>query len=199
MGRTPPGETRARVLAFMTERLLAGRPPTVREVQEAFRFKAVQTAREHLEALVADGKLDKVAGRARGYRLPGARDDVVRAVPIVGRVQAGALTFAYEELEGHVHVASTYSAEDVFGLRVRGASMRGAGILDGDVVIVRKQRTARSGEIVVALVGEEATVKRLVRRGKRVELHPEADGFDPIPVGDDAIVIGKVVGLHRSY
>jgi repressor LexA len=205
MGRTPPGQTRERVFKLVRDRLLAGLPPTVREVQEAFGFSAVQTAREHLEALVDEGRLSKEGGgKARGYRLP-AREQAgppTRLVPLLGRVQAGALNYAVEDLEGYVPVQSRRSPDEMFGLRVQGESMTGAGILPGDIVIVRRQPKANSGEIVVALVGDEATVKRLRLRGRRVELHPANPDFDVIvPDPDDPeglTLLGKVVEVRRQ-
>ena len=167
MGRTPAGQTRERVFRLVRERLLSGAPPTVREVQQAFGFRSVETAREHLEALVREGRLDKQPGRARGYRLPSSDGPPTVMVPLLGRVPAGSLDAAVEELEGYLPIQSRHSPDRLFGLRVRGESMTGAGILPGDVVVVRRQRTASSGEIVVALVGDEATVKRLRLRGKR--------------------------------
>jgi len=201
MGRTPPGQTRERVFKLVRDRLLAGLPPTVREVQEAFGFRAVQTAREHLEALVDEGRLHKEGGKARGYRLP-AREQAgppTRLVPLLGRVQAGALNYAVEDLEGYVPVQSRREPDEMFGLRVQGESMTGAGILPGDIVIVRRQPKADSGEIVVALVGDEATVKRLRLRGRRVELHPANPDFDVIaPDPDELTLLGKVVEVRRQ-
>jgi repressor LexA len=198
MGRTPPGQTRARVFRFVREQLLAGSPPTVREVQRAFGFRSVETAREHLEALVREGRLAKRGGRARGYRLAAAAGPAPVLVPLLGRVPAGALDAAVEDPEGYLPVRSRRSGGELFALRVRGESMTGAGILSGDVVIVRRQRTARSGEIVVALVGDEATVKRLYLRGKRVELHAEHPDFEPIvPDPRELRLLGKVVELQR--
>lgn len=199
MGRTPPGRTREKVYRFVRRRLLEGRPPTVREVQERFGFAAVQTAREHLERLVEEGRLRKEPGRARGYRLPG-RDVSTALVPVLGRVAAGPLDAAIEDLEGYVPVENRAggAGDDLFGLRVRGESMLHAGILPNDLVIVRAQETARSGEIVVALVGDEATVKVLRRRGRRVELHPTNPVFSPIvPEPDEFSILGKVIEVRR--
>jgi len=201
MGRTPPGQTRERVFKLVRDRLLAGLPPTVREVQEAFGFRAVQTAREHLEALVDEGRLSKEGGKARGYRLPAYEQagPPTRLVPLLGRVQAGALNYAVEDLEGYVPVQSRREPDEMFGLRVQGESMTGAGILPGDIVIVRRQPKADSGEIVVALVGDEATVKRLRLRGRRVELHPENSDFDVIvPDLEELTLLGKVVEVRRQ-
>ncbi len=201
MGRTPPGQTRERIFRLVRERLLSGRPPTVREVQAAFGFRAVQTAREHLELLVLEGRLAKEKGKSRGYRLPEALTDETPTVlvPVLGRVQAGDLNVAIEEPEGYVPFQASRSPGELFGLRVRGESMTGAGILPGDVVVVRRQPTASSGEIVVALVGDEATVKRLRLRRKRVELHPENPAFEPIVSGPQQKVtlLGKVIEVRR--
>jgi len=198
MGRTPPGQTRERILHFVRERLLGGRPPTVREVQEAFGFRSVQTAREHLELLVEQGRLAKEKGKARGYRLP-VEDTPTVLVPLLGRVPAGPLDLAVEDLEGYLPLQSRRSPGELFGLRVRGQSMTGAGILPGDIVIVRRQATARSGEIVVALFGDEATVKRLRIRGRRAELHPENPDFEPlVPGPDEMTLLGKVIEVRRS-
>jgi repressor LexA len=188
------------VLAFVRERILAGAPPTTREVQEHLGFRAVQSARQHLEALVAAGELAKEPGRARGYRLPAsAAGGVPRPVPIVGRVQAGKLTEAIEAPDGYLGVEGRPDDETLFALTVRGESMTGAGILPGDVVVVRRQERAPSGAIVVALVAGEATVKRLRLRGKRLELHAENPDFAPIVLrsGSDARILGQVVEVRR--
>jgi len=198
--KTPPGQTRRQVYRFVRERLFQGRPPTVREVQQAFGFRSVQSAREHLETLVAEGKLNKVPGQARGYRLPASRDTgPAKLVPLLGRVQAGDLTTAVEEPDGGFLAVQSRAADDeLFALRVRGESMSGAGILPGDVVVARRQSTASSGDVVVALVGDEATVKTLRRRGRRIELHPQNPDFEPIvPDPSDLVLLGKVIEVRR--
>jgi repressor LexA len=217
MGRTPKGRTRERIFKFVREQVLAGAPPTVREVQEAFGFRAVESAREHLEGLVEEGRLDKEAGKSRGYRpaagprrarsggggvraagFPGLGDAPAFFVPLIGRVQAGALTTALEEPDGYVAVQSRLPREALFALRVRGESMTGAGILPGDVVVVRRQPAADAGEIVVALVEDEATVKRLRMRGGRAELHAENPAFSAIvPRPGELRILGRVVEVRR--
>jgi repressor LexA len=202
MGRTPPGQTRRKVLRFMEKRLSSGRPPTVREVQEAFGFKAVQTAMEHLKALVIEGRLIHEKGKARGFRLParaGLRSTPI-FVPLLGRVPAGPFDLAVEDLEGTVPIEPRggRSPDEFFGLRVFGESMRDAGILSGDVVIVRRLLKADPGDIVVALVGEEATVKRLRTVEGRIELHPENPSFEPIrPDPRELVILGKVIEVRR--
>jgi repressor LexA len=218
--RRPRGETRERIYRFVRERLLAGLPPTVREVQEAVGLRAVESARTHLERLVTDGRLAKDPGIARGYRLPSGGGVVPALVPLVGRVQAGGLTAAIEDPDGHVAVtgapSGTSSATSsgtspgaLFALRVAGDSMRDAGILEGDVVIVRRDARPRDGHVVVAMVGDEATVKTLRRtkdeRGRRrVELHPANPDFEPIILDPkeaailNTILLGRVVEVRRE-
>ena len=196
MPKTPPGQTREHVYHYVRERLFEGRPPTIREVQRAFSFRAVETARGHLETLVREGRLAKRAGEARGFMLPEL--PALKLVPILGRVQAGALSTAVQDLEGYVPVESTHVSQDLFALRVNGESMTGAGIYPGDLVVVRRQATASSGEIVVALVEDEATVKRLRIRQGRIELHPENPDFDVItPARYQCLILGKVIEVRR--
>ncbi|MBP7148094.1 MAG: repressor LexA [Acidobacteria bacterium] len=202
MAYTPPGETRRRVYEFLRQRLSAGEPPTVREVQAKFGFKAVESARAQLEALVREGLLVKAPGRSRGYRLPESARPAPppRMIPLLGAVQAGNLTEAILNPAGHVPVerSSKGKAEELFALRVQGESMTGAGIFPGDIVIVRRQPSAESGDIVVALLEDEATVKRLRRHGDRWVLRPENPAFVPIVVGSSALrVLGKVIEVRR--
>lgn len=198
-----PRSTRTRdaILSFVRQRIAAGAPPTVREVQAHCGFRAVQSARQHLEALVAAGLLAKEPGRARGYRLPPGRSGTapVRLVPRLGRVQAGALSEAIEDPDGWIPVDGAMGEHEMFALTVRGESMIGAGILPDDLVIVRRQNIARDGEIVVALVRDEATVKRLRLRAGRLELHPENPAFAPIVLhgGAEVRILGRVVEVRR--
>jgi len=164
-------------------------------------FRAVESARSHLRMLVDEGRLTWEHGLARGLRLPDtpAAAPTVH-VPLLGQVQAGGLTTAVQSAEGFIAVQTQRGRpEDLFALRVRGRSMVGACILPGDLVVVRRQPTAEDGEIVVALVGEEATVKRLRRRRGRVELVPANSRFRTILVDPEAVVIlGKVIEVRRS-
>ena len=205
MAHTPPGQTRERVFRFVRDRLLDGRPPTVREVQKGFGFRAVESARAHLAALVDEGRLVQQPGKARGYALPETtgQGGVPRLVPLLGGVPAGPLDLAVEDVEGYLPSRSG-SGDEMFALRVRGDSMREAGIMDGDLVIVRRQPTASSGSIVVALIGDEATVKTLHIKdggsaaGGRIELRPENPDYRPIvPDPDEVQILGKVVEVRR--
>ena len=202
MAHTPPGRTRERVFRFVRKRLLEGAPPTVREVQAEMGFGAVESARKHLEALVAEGRLRKQPGRARGYSLAESRRArrPSAVIPLVGEVRAGDLTLAVESPDGYLLVESRFPAEELFALTVRGDSMTGAGILAGDVVVVRRQQRARSGDLVVAMVGEEATVKTFRQRGRRVELQPANPEYRPIvPRPEDLRILGLVVELRRVF
>ena len=197
MAYTPPGETRRRIYRFMKERLLAGQPPTIREVQEAFGFRSVESARAQLDMLVIEGLLIKEEGKSRGYRLPG-RERPPALVPLLGRVQAGRLSEAMQEPEGYLSIDTRAKADELFALRVRGESMTGAGIMPGDVVVVRRQPEAEPGDIVVAMVGEEATVKTLRRKGGRWVLLPENPDFPPIiPPPQTLVILGKVIEVRR--
>ncbi len=198
--RTPQGQTRERIYRFVRKRLLEGLPPTVREVRDAFRFKAVETAREHLERLVTEGRLTKKKGKARGYSLPDLeKTPVMVPIPLLGRVQAGDPTTAVEDIEGYVPVQPR-GMGDLFALTVQGDSMIGAGIMPGDIAIVRHQPTADSGDVVVALMDDEATVKRLRITEDRIELHPENPKFKPIfPDPNELVILGKVIEIRRYF
>ena len=196
--RSRSGERKRRIFLFVRDRILSGAPPTTREVQAHFGFRAVQSARDYLEALVRDGLLDKEPGKARGYRLPAHSTHPTVLVPLLGRVQAGALTTASEHPDGYLPVQSAKARDELFALRVRGESMRDAAILPGDMVIVHRQESAHSGDIVVALVEDEATVKRLKLRAGRIELHPANPAFDPIvPDPAQVRILGKVIEVRR--
>lgn len=185
--------TREKIYTYVRQRLMEGAPPTIREVQRAMGLKAVESARSHLEALVAEGRLVKQSGQARGYALP-EEFPAVMQVPLLGSVAAGELSLALQEPDGFV--PAERRSGDFFALKVRGFSMQGAGILPDDLVICRRTPTASEGEIVVALVEDEATVKRFRRRGGRVELHPENPDFKVI-VPDQLVILGKVVEVRR--
>lgn len=204
MAYTPPGQTRERIYRFVRDRLLAGEPPSLREIMKEFGFTAVETVRAHLRALVEAGRLVQSPGEARGYRLPdGARPALV---PVLGRVQAGELTTALTDPDGYVSVDAPAVRDpgEIFALRVRGESMIGANILPDDVVIVRQQPTAEHGDIVVAHIEGEATVKRLrfvqdADGTMCAELHAENPDFAPIVPGpsDELELFGKVIEVRR--
>lgn len=197
MAYTKPGVTRNRIYQFVRERLLDGEPPTVREVQAAFRMRAVQSAKSHLDALVKEGRLIKIPGKSRGYRLPAAVQPN-RLAPIVGRVPAGPFNIAVEEIEGYIPVQFNADEQTVFGLRVSGDSMIDAGILHGDIVLVRTETEIHQGDIVVAMIDGEATVKEFRRVDDRIQLRPRNDNYPVLsPDSEDLTIVGKVVEIRR--
>lgn len=202
MAYTSPGETRKKIYDFVRDRILGGMPPTTREVQRAFGFRAVQSARLHLERLVVEGKLAKTGGRSRSYRLPEfGKASPPQLIAMLGRVQAGELTEAMEDPPEYIMVQTRFDDDELFALAVEGESMLHAGILPGDIVIVRRQPTATPGDIVVALMGDETTVKRYRERNGRIELHPENEAFSPIVPREDGApfsLLGKVIEVRRS-
>jgi len=176
-----------------------GYPPTVRDIGKAIGLTSSSTVHAHLANLEKVGLLrrDPTKPRAIELLVDRAKAAVTGAVPVVGRVAAGEPVLAEEDIEEYVQIPDIAGGEEAeFVLRVKGDSMVGAGIHDGDHVVVRRQETARAGEIVVALVGEEATVKRFFKERDHVRLQPENDALEPIRTRD-AHVLGRVVGVCR--
>ena len=198
MAYTKPGQTRNRIYQFVRKRLLQGRPPSVREVQEAFQMRSVQSAKSHLNALVREGRLTQEPGKARSYRLPGKPQPARRFAPLVGEVPAGRLNVALENIEGYIPVHSRYEEDAVFALRVRGDSMIDGGILDGDIVIVHRDAQLRSGDIAVALVDDEATVKELRYGDGEVQLRPRNAEYPIVTIAAEQLtLLGKVIEVRR--
>lgn len=189
--------------------------PSLREIAGHFNV-AIGTVQTHLDYLKRKGALDWDKGKPRALRVSAAvkasdptvldqmaqwMDDFVK-VPILGAVSAGPGLLAEENVEDTLTLPRNflrYHSGEVFGLRVKGDSMMGAGILEGDLVMVRQQRTALDGEIVVALLGEEATVKYYQRREDGIYLISANPAYAPRKVGEDFSILGKVVSLMRNY
>ena len=185
-----------------------GIPPTYREIGDALAIASTNGVADHVKALVKKGYLAKAGGgSARGLRLtdsasPPARGETVSG-PVIGTVAAGMPILAEENYERTLHVDRSMARDGgaMYALRVRGDSMMEEGILDGDTVIVRQQSTARNGDIVVALINDEATVKFYFHEGERVRLQPAHPTMRPIFVDrqDSAAIQGLVVGVMRQY
>jgi repressor LexA len=177
-----------------------GYPPTVRDIGKAVGLGSPSTVHTHLANLEKIGLLRRDPSKPRALEL--LRDTARKAIapsglPLVGRVAAGAPVLAEENIEDYVEVPEIAGGDDGdYVLRVSGDSMKDAGILDGDHVVVRPQDTATDGEIVVALVGEEATVKRFFKESDHIRLQPENDALEPIRTRE-AQVLGRVVGVCR--
>ncbi len=184
-----------------------GYPPTVRDIGKAVGLASSSTVHAHLSNLEKLGLLRRDPTKPRAMELldrvtsraaSAVRDAVSPGLPLLGQVAAGQPIVAEENVEEYIETPSAAGgASGEYLLRVRGESMVKAGILDGDLVVVRPQDTARDGEIIVALVEDEATVKRFYREGDHIRLQPENDTMAPIIVRDVS-VLGRVVGLMRS-
>ena len=192
MGRT--SNKREEILRFLTQFVAEnGYAPSVREICAAVGLQSTATVHYHLGALREAGLIEMDDMKKRAITLP----DAHRAdrIPVVGVVTAGVPILATENIEGYI----PWDGESgCFVLRVRGDSMIGAGILDGDKVVVRPQPDAENGQIVVALLDDSATVKRLKKTGRDVWLMPENPSYEPIP-GNEAKILGRVKALIREY
>ncbi|MCD7722938.1 MAG: transcriptional repressor LexA [Clostridiales bacterium] len=173
-----------------------GVAPSVREIGQAVGLKSTCTVQYNLNALENAGYITREPNLKRTIRIAGA-DSRVTQVPVVGTVAAGYPVFAEEYIEGYIPV-QTQRAGEYFALHVKGNSMIGAHILDGDIAIVERTPHAENGEIVVALIEDEATVKRFYKENGHFRLQPENDEFEPIIVSELAI-LGKVVKIIRNY
>lgn len=178
-----------------------GYAPSVREIGEAVGLKSPSTVHFHLKRLEEAGVIAKGAGKGRALALTEQVQQPPQPenrIPIVGSVAAGSPILAEECIEEYLTFDTGGHGDDYFALRVRGESMLNAGILPGDLVVVRRQQTASNGEIVVALLENEATVKRLSRRNGEIWLLPENDDYSPID-GTYATILGKVTAVVRWY
>ncbi len=178
-----------------------GHPPTIREIGAHFDISSTNGVRTHLNALIKKGYLKKQKLISRGLELVQSLTTGVGKVPLVGTVPAGQPIDAIENIESEIAIDNSFLPKgDSFTLKVVGDSMKDAGILDNDIVLVKKQRVAQTGDIIVAIINGEATVKRYFPEGERVRLQPENSEFEPIIIdkqSGDFHIAGKVVGLLR--
>ncbi|HUP22458.1 MAG TPA: transcriptional repressor LexA [Thermoanaerobaculia bacterium] len=196
----PLTDIQARLLAALRQRAEQGEPPpSYRELCADFGWSSTGTVRDHLRALARKGYVElprSPGGRVRLRDVPR-----FRSVPVVGRIAAGAPRLAEEDVEGRIPIPADWAGRgDCFALRVTGDSMKDAGILEGDQVVVRQGTVAASGDIVAATIDGETTLKRFIRRGKRAFLVPENTAYEAIEVkSESATIHGTVVALLRSY
>lgn len=191
------------ILDFIHEHLGdRGAPPTRADIMARFGFRSPTAADDHLKALARKGAIELLPGAARGIRVLADRSDAPTGLPIVGRVAAGQPIMADAGIERWVPVEPAFfSPRAHFLLRVQGESMRDAGIFNGDLLAVHRTPVAESGQIVVARVDDEITVKRLRLRGELVELLPANSAYAPIridPNRQEVVIEGRAVGLIRS-
>ncbi len=187
-----------------------GYPPSVREICAAVDLKSPSTVHSHLKTLSTLGYIDKDDRKTRALSVSKPADsansveqtvvvpETTQQIPLVGRVAAGSPILAVQEVEDYITFDLGSASGVFFALRVRGDSMINAGIFNGDVIIVRSQSDAEHGEIVVGMIGEEATVKRLFKQNGKIMLMPENPAYSPID-GDEAVILGKVYAVIRRY
>ena len=188
-------KSQQKVYDFLRQEVSMGVPPTVREICAATGLKSTSTVHAHLKTLERLGYITREAGHNRSIRVEG--ETPAAQVPILGKVTAGMPILAVEDVEGYLPFPKK-EGKELFALHVSGLSMRDAGILDGDYVVAERTATAEDGEIVVAMIDDEATVKRLFREQGGVRLQPENPDFSPI-YSDHASVLGKVIAVMRYY
>lgn len=185
-----------RVYEYIRLKIAEGLSPTVREIAEDLGIKSTSTVHRYLNELVVLGYIEKGQGQNRSLRLKSTIS--ATPVPVLGHVAAGYPITAIENIEEYVMFGGRYDPKEVFGLRVQGDSMKNCGIMDGDIVIVRQQQSCENGSIVVAMIGDEATVKRFFRVDGHFELRPENEAYHTI-VSDTCTVLGPVIGVMRYY
>lgn len=182
-----------------------GYPPAVREICKGVNLKSTSTVHGHLEKLESKGYIRKDPTKPRAIEILDRDNDILLTpkktvdVPIVGKVTAGSPILAVENIEDTYPVPLEYvEGHNVFMLSIQGESMINAGILDGDLVLVQEQKDAKNGDIVVALLEDEATIKRFFREKDRIRLQPENEFMEPIYTSEVSI-LGKVIGLYRKF
>jgi len=191
-------DTQRRVYEFLVERTQDGVPPSVREIGERVGLRSTSSVQANLDALDKMGYITRDPMHKRSIRIVG-QDRAAIMVPLLGTVTAGLPILAVEQIESYLPYTGPVSRDKaLFALRVRGESMTNAGILNGDIVFVEKTPTAQNGDIVVALLEDEATVKTFYKEDGRFRLQPENDYMDPIYC-DELIILGRVVSLLRYY
>lgn len=188
------------ILEFIREHVKEkGYPPSVREIAQAVGLKSSSTVHGHLNRLEEKGFIRRDPTKPRAIEI---LDDttprtVTVSVPIVGKVTAGEPILAHENIEGYFPISRDFVPyDDLFMLHVRGDSMIEAGILDGDYVLVKRQQSVDNGDIAVALLGEEATVKRFFKEDGYIRLQPENSALEPI-IATEIEILGKVIGVFR--
>lgn len=190
-----------RVFDYLKEQIREkGYPPSVREICAALGFKSTSSAHQYIARLAEKGYIDKGDLKTRAIKIVG--DEPTISIPIVGKVAAGEPILAQENIEDYFSIGESFFSQsdlknDTFVLKVQGESMINAGINNGDYIVVTKQDTARNGQIIVAMIDGDATVKTFYKEKDHVRLQPENDTMEPIIVKDVQIV-GKVVGLFRK-
>ncbi|MCM1365159.1 MAG: transcriptional repressor LexA [Faecalibacterium sp.] len=194
----PLNDNQRRILEFLKERISVGVPPSVREIGQAVGLRSTSSVQSNLDALEEKGYIIRDPLLKRSIRIVGQNENV-HQVPLLGVVTAGLPILAVEQIESYIPYQGHISKDKpVFALRVRGESMINAGILDGDIIFAEKTPYAENGQMVVAMIEDEATVKTFYKENGHFRLQPQNDSFEPIIV-DEVSIIGKVVAVMRYY
>ena len=197
-------EKQSQILEYIKSEILnKGYPPSVRDICTAVNLKSTSSVHSHLETLEKNGYIRRDPTKPRTIEIIDDNFNLVRRevvnVPMVGTVAAGQPILAIENIDNYFPIPSEYMPnEETFMLKVKGESMINAGILDGDNILVKRQSTAKNGDMVVALVDDSATVKTFYKENGHIRLQPENDDMDPIIV-PDCEIIGKVFGVFRFF
>lgn len=193
----PLTKSQQKVYDYITQCAQEQRVPSVREICAATGLKSTSTVHLHLKTLEERGLIEREKGFNRCIKVSGM--DRSTSVPVLGRVTAGVPILAVEEIETYIPISeSLRRGRELFALRVMGESMINAGILDGDIVVVHRTPVANNGDIVVAMIEDEATVKRFYKEDGHFRLQPENDAFEPI-IADEVVLLGTVVALYRTF
>ena len=194
----PLNEVQRDILDYLRQPIGSGIPPTVREIGQAVGLRSTSSVQSNLEALEEKGYIIRNPMHKRSIKIVGQAENI-HHVPLLGTVTAGQPILAVEQVESYLPF-SGYVAPDkqLFALHVRGESMLNAGILDGDIIFAERTPVAKNGDMVVALIEDEATVKTFYKENGHFRLQPENDAFEPIIVTEVAI-LGKVVAVLRYY
>lgn len=193
----PLTKSQQKVYDYITQCAQEQRVPSVREICAATGLRSTSTVHLHLKTLEERGLIERERGFNRCIKVSGM--DRSASVPVLGRVTAGMPILAVEEIETYIPISeSLRRGRELFALRVMGESMINAGILDGDIVVVHRTPVASNGDIVVAMIGDEATVKRFYKEEGHFRLQPENDAFEPI-ITDEVVLLGTVVALYRTF
>ena len=189
-------KSQQKILDFIRNSIQEGISPSVREICAATNLKSTATVHSHLKTLEEKGLIVRNQGSNRSIRLT---DDNTSLIPVLGRVTAGVPILAIEDVECYIPINERIRrGRELFALRVVGESMINAGILDHDIVVVHMTPTAENGQIVVAMIDNEATVKRFYNENGRIRLQPENDAFQPI-ITDECSILGRVISVVRYY
>ncbi|MBQ7999892.1 MAG: transcriptional repressor LexA [Ruminococcus sp.] len=193
----PLTKSQQKVYDYITQCAQEQRVPSVREICAATGLKSTSTVHLHLKTLEERGLIERERGFNRCIKVSGM--DRSASVPVLGRVTAGVPILAVEDIEMYIPISeSLRRGRELFALRVMGESMINAGILDGDIVVVHRTPVANNGDIVVAMIEDEATVKRFYKEEGHFRLQPENDDYEPI-ITDEVVLLGTVVALYRTF